>query len=49
VTADDVRALAGLIFGHRVELAPGEDNLDEVLEGCMAEPLERLARATMRL
>jgi MoxR-like ATPase len=49
VTADDVRALAGLIFGHRIELAPGEDDVDEVLEGCMAEPLERLARATMRV
>jgi MoxR-like ATPase len=48
VTADDVKALAGLIFGHRIELAPGEDDIDEVLEGCMAEPLERLARATMR-
>ncbi|NUQ76693.1 MAG: AAA family ATPase [Polyangiaceae bacterium] len=48
VTADDVRALAGLIFGHRIELAPGEDDVGEVLQGCMAEPLERLARATMR-
>ena len=48
VTADDVQALGGLIFGHRLELAPGADSMDRVIADCMAEPLERLARATMR-
>jgi MoxR-like ATPase len=48
VTAEDVEALAVLTFGHRVELAPGEDDPAVVLGDCMAKPLERLARATMR-
>jgi len=48
VTAQDVHALAFLIFGHRVEIAPGADSVETVLKECMAEPLERLARATMR-
>ena len=48
VTAEDVQALAGLIFGHRLELAPGADTMEKVVNDCMAEPLEKLARSTMR-
>jgi MoxR-like ATPase len=48
VTAEDVEMLAPLIFSHRLELAPGEDAIDVVIWQCLAEPLERLARATMR-
>lgn len=48
VTAEDVHALAGLIFGHRLELAPGSDPMDKVIADCLAEPLERLTRSTMR-
>jgi MoxR-like ATPase len=48
VTAEDVEALAHLIFSHRLELAPGEDSVYAVIDHCLAEPLERLARATMR-
>ncbi|MBS2014943.1 MAG: AAA family ATPase [Deltaproteobacteria bacterium] len=48
VTAADVNALVGLVFGHRLELAAGGDSVDAVLRDCCAEPLERLARFTMR-
>jgi MoxR-like ATPase len=48
VNAEDVEALSPYIFGHRLELAPGTDNVDAVLRECLTEPLERLARSTMR-
>jgi MoxR-like ATPase len=48
VTADDVQALGHLVFGHRLELAPGADSMEKVIGDCMAEPLERLARSSMR-
>ncbi len=48
VNAEDVEALAGYIFGHRLELAPGTDNVAAVLKECMAEPLERVARSSMK-
>jgi len=48
VNAEDVEALSTYIFGHRLELAPGTDNVDAVLRECLADPLERLARSTMK-
>lgn len=48
VNAEDVEALSTFIFGHRLELAPGTDNVDAVLRECLAEPLERLARSSMK-
>lgn len=48
VSADDVSLLAPLVFGHRLELGPDAESAEQVLRDCMAEPLERLARATMR-
>jgi MoxR-like ATPase len=47
VSADDVEALAPFIFGHRLELAPGVDDVDSLIRAAMVKPLERLARATM--
>jgi MoxR-like ATPase len=47
VSADDVEALAPFIFAHRLELAPGVDDVDALIRACMVRPLERLARATM--
>lgn len=47
VAPDDVQSLAGLLFGHRLELAPGEGDLDAILSECMAKAIERIARATM--
>ncbi|MBL8604851.1 MAG: AAA family ATPase [Myxococcales bacterium] len=48
VNAEDVEALVGNIFAHRLELNPGSDNLDLVLREVCAAPLERLARSTLR-
>lgn len=48
VNADDVEALAGNVFGHRLELAPGSDSPESVVKELLSEPLERLARATLR-
>jgi MoxR-like ATPase len=48
VSADDIHALSHLVFGHRLELSPGSENVSVVIEMCVAEPLERLARMTMR-
>jgi hypothetical protein len=36
------------VLEHRVELAPGIEELTSVLEDAMREPLERLARSTMQ-
>ena len=48
VTAEDVFELAMLIFAHRLELAPGIGNVDQVIRDCAAEPLDKLARLTFR-
>ena len=48
VNAEDVWGLAPFIFKHRLELAPGSDTADTVLKDCVSEPLDRLARATMK-
>lgn len=48
VSAEDVEALAPFIFGHRLELAPGADTVEQLVKECLTQPLERLARATMR-
>jgi MoxR-like ATPase len=48
VSSDDIDALALHVLRHRIELAPGVTELATVLRECMAEPLERLSRATLR-
>ena len=48
VNAEDVRALAFHVFGHRLELAPGAGELDRIIHEICAEPMEKLARMTMR-
>jgi MoxR-like ATPase len=47
VSADDIEALSYLVFGHRLELAPGADSLNGVIRECSAAALERLARVTL--
>jgi MoxR-like ATPase len=47
VSADDIEALSYLVFGHRLELAPGADSLNGVIKECSAQALERLARVTL--
>jgi MoxR-like ATPase len=48
VTSADVEALARYVFGHRLELAPGAPAVDLILDACLKEPLEKLARGTLR-
>lgn len=48
VNSNDIRALIPRVLGHRLELAPGLHDPGVVLEECMEEPLEALARSTMR-
>ena len=46
--SEDVQALSHFVFGHRLELAPGAADPTTVVNECLANPLERLARATMQ-
>jgi MoxR-like ATPase len=48
VSSEDVEALSPLIFGHRLELAPGSEGTEAVIKECLVSPLEKLARASMR-
>jgi len=48
VNADDIQALSGPVLQHRVELAPGIADFQRVLEDCSREPMETLARSTLR-
>ncbi len=48
VSSEDLAELAPLVFAHRLELAPGADAAEVVLADCMARPMERLARSTLR-
>ncbi|MEM1205531.1 MAG: AAA family ATPase [Acidobacteriota bacterium] len=47
VSADDIQALVPRVLGHRVELAPGLSDLDEVLGDALASAIEGLSRATL--
>jgi len=42
-----VEALSTLVFGHRVELAPGAESEDAVIADCCKIPLEMLARQSL--
>ena len=48
VSAEDIEALLPRVLGHRVELAPGVSDLHKVLHDSMREPMEQLARATLK-
>jgi MoxR-like ATPase len=48
VNAEDVHAMSYLVFSHRLELAPGAETVEKVITECMAQPLDQLARSTMR-
>jgi len=48
VSAEDIETLLPRVLGHRIELAPGVADLSKVLKDCMREPMEVLARATLR-
>jgi len=48
VSAEDIESLAPFILQHRVELAPGVSDFGRILADCMREPMETLARNTIR-
>lgn len=48
VSPDDVEALAPVIFEHRLEVAPGVDDIPAVVRECAAPHVERLARESLR-
>lgn len=48
VSADDVEALAPYVLSHRIVVAPGSGTPEEVVSECLAKPIERLARASLR-
>ncbi|MEX2332884.1 MAG: AAA family ATPase [Pseudohongiella sp.] len=48
VNADDLEMLLPHVLAHRVELAPGVADFARVLRDCMREPLEQLARSTLK-
>lgn len=47
VTGDDLAALAGRIFTHRLEFAPGVDSPEEVVRELCRQELESLARGSL--
>ncbi len=48
VLAEDIEALAPYAFAHRLEAAPGIDDLVALVRGCLRGPIEALARRSMR-
>ncbi len=48
VSAEDVQMLSVLVFGHRLELAPGGESVESVIRECSVDALERLARLTLQ-
>jgi MoxR-like ATPase len=48
VSADDVDGLAGVVFGHRIEVAPGAGNQEQLVKDCSKAALEKLARASLK-
>ncbi|MFN8609947.1 MAG: AAA family ATPase [Vulcanimicrobiota bacterium] len=48
VIPEDVTTLAPHVFGHRLELAPGVEDVHEVVKRCLKGPMEMLARSTMK-
>ena len=48
VSAEDIEALLPHVLQHRIELAPGVADFRRVLADCMREPMEQLARATLK-
>ncbi len=47
VSAEDIEELCPRIFGHRMELAPGVIEVQDILNDAAFAPLERLAKATL--
>ena len=48
VIAEDIEALAPYAFAHRLETAPGVEDVVGLVRACLKGPVEQLARRTMR-
>jgi MoxR-like ATPase len=48
VTPEDLEALAGHVFRHRVECAPSVTDCSAVIASCLAPQIERLARYSLK-
>ena len=48
VAPEDVEALAPYIFRHRLECAPGVEDIDALIRESTAIEIEKLARASLR-
>lgn len=48
VSSDDITALAGPLFQHRLSLIPGVKDASAVIHDCMKDPIETLSRATLK-
>ena len=48
VSADDISFLAPFIFAHRLMMAPGGGDAEDVIASCLKKPLERLSRSVLR-
>ena len=48
VSTDDLATLIPRVLGHRLELAPGLSNVDEVIDDALSEAVEGLSRSTLR-
>ncbi len=48
VTADDITALAGLIFAHRIDPAAGITDTERVVMDCAGKAIESLQRRSLR-
>lgn len=48
VSDDDVHWLAPYVFSHRMALAPGSGDVDQILKEAMAPVLDQLSRTTLR-
>ncbi len=48
VSPEDIEALAPHVFKHRLECAPGVDDVDAIIAEATAAEIEKLARASLR-
>jgi MoxR-like ATPase len=48
VSSADLEVLATPLFAHRLELAPGVQGVERVIEDAIRQPIEALSRATLR-
>lgn len=48
VSPEDVEALAPFVFKHRLECAPGVEDIEALIGECASAQIEKLARASLR-